>query len=142
VVNHTQHLGPEPQLDPELYGVYQDRSGIRAKCDPTLLQNAWRGGSEVNFLRHSPKGGRPALRGRTLTGRRGPDSLVVQSLNMRAFTIALAILTTSMLADAASAVHTFRVWGTESATQKSTYGEKLSMYIGWSNGYFSGHVTY
>jgi hypothetical protein len=31
------------------------------------------------------------------------------------------------------------VWGTESATQKSTYGEKLSMYIGWSNGYFLGH---
>jgi hypothetical protein len=44
-----------------------------------------------------------------------------------------------MLADAAPAVHRFRVWGTVSATQKSTYGEKLSMYIGWSNGYFSGH---
>lgn len=53
--------------------------------------------------------------------------------------ITLVILATSMLADAASAVHTFRVWGTESATQKSTYGEKLSMYIGWSNGYFLGH---
>jgi hypothetical protein len=57
---------------------------------------------------------------------------------MRVLTISLAILVASVLADAASAVHTFRVWGTESATQKSTYGEKLSMYIGWSNGYFSG----
>jgi len=52
--------------------------------------------------------------------------------------ITLAILATSMLAEAASAVHTFRVWGMESATQKSTYSEKLSMYVGWSNGYFSG----
>ncbi|MDR3409927.1 MAG: hypothetical protein P4L87_03115 [Formivibrio sp.] len=57
---------------------------------------------------------------------------------MRALAITLAILATSMLVEAASAVHTFRVWGTESATRKSTDGEKLSMYIGWSNGYFSG----
>ena len=58
---------------------------------------------------------------------------------MRVFTITLAILVTSLLAEADTAVHTFRVWGTESATKKSTYVEKLSMYVGWSNGYFSGH---
>jgi hypothetical protein len=58
---------------------------------------------------------------------------------MRAFTISLVILATSMLADAAPSVQTFRVWGKESATQKSTDSEKLFMYIGWSNGYFSGH---
>ncbi|MHB2008786.1 MAG: hypothetical protein ACYCOX_12140 [Acidobacteriaceae bacterium] len=54
------------------------------------------------------------------------------------FMIALVILATSMLADADTAVHAFRVWGMETATQKSTYGEKLDMYIGWSDGYFSG----
>ena len=57
---------------------------------------------------------------------------------MRLLRIALTILTTSMLADAAPAVHTFRVWGLKSETQKLTYDEKLEMYIGWSNGYFSG----
>jgi hypothetical protein len=72
------------------------------------------------------------------TGRRGFDSLVVESPIMRVLTISLAVLVASALADAASAVHTFRVWGTESATQKSTSGEKLSMYVVWSNGYFSG----
>jgi hypothetical protein len=53
--------------------------------------------------------------------------------------ITLAILATSVLADADSAVHTFRVWGTKSETQKLAYNEKLEMYIGWSNGYFSGY---
>ena len=57
---------------------------------------------------------------------------------MRVFTIALAILATPMLADAAPAVHTFLVWGTKTATQKLAYDEKFAMYIGWSNGYFSG----
>ena len=75
---------------------------------------------------------------RPIKGKRGSDGLAVQSLAMRAFTIALAILTTTMLADAATAVHAFRVWGMESDTQKRTYDEKLAMYIGWSNGYFSG----
>ena len=56
---------------------------------------------------------------------------------MRIFTIALAILAVPMLSDAATAVHTFRVWGMSSETQKRSYDEKLGMYIGWSNGYFS-----
>jgi hypothetical protein len=60
----------------------------------------------------------------------GPDSQVVQSLNMRVFTIALAILATSMFADAAPAVHTFQA-----------YDEKLDMYIGWSNGNLAGLRT-
>jgi len=53
------------------------------------------------------------------------------------FTIALVILTTPMLAAEYPVVHAFRVWGTKSDTQKVTYEEKFSMYIGWSNGYFS-----
>ncbi len=57
---------------------------------------------------------------------------------MRAITISLAILATSVLADAAPATHTFLVWGKRSDTQKSTEVEKFAMYIGWSNGYFSG----
>jgi hypothetical protein len=57
---------------------------------------------------------------------------------MRVFTIALAIMATSMLADAAPVVHAFRVWGMKSDTQKLPYDEKFAMYIGWSNGYFSG----
>jgi hypothetical protein len=57
---------------------------------------------------------------------------------MRVFTIALAILATSMLGDAAPVVHTFLVWDMKSDTQKRAYDEKLDMYIGWSNGYFSG----
>src|SRR5579859_5758838 len=75
---------------------------------------------------------------RTLHGRQGHDSLVVQSPNMRVITIALTILATSTLAEAAPAVHTFRVWGMASDTQKRAYDEKLAMYTGWSNGYFSG----
>ena len=58
--------------------------------------------------------------------------------NMRIFTIALAILAVPMLSDAATAVHTFMVWGMSSEAQKRSYDEKLAMYIGWSNGYFSG----
>ena len=52
--------------------------------------------------------------------------------------ITLAILAASMLANAAPAVHAFRVWGMASDTQKRAYDEKLAIYIGWSNGYFSG----
>jgi len=40
--------------------------------------------------------------GRTLTGRRGPDRLLVQSFDIRVFTTVLAILATSLLADAVS----------------------------------------
>ena len=57
---------------------------------------------------------------------------------MHVFTIALAILAALIPADAAPAVHAFRVWGLKSDTQKLSYDEKLSMYIGWTNGYFSG----
>ena len=57
---------------------------------------------------------------------------------MRVFMIALVILAASRLADPAPAVHVFRVWGMKSDTQKLTYDEKFAMYIGWSNGYFSG----
>lgn len=57
---------------------------------------------------------------------------------MRTFIIALAFLATPMLGGAAPAVHTFMVWGMKSDTQKQSYEEKLAMYIGWSNGYFSG----
>jgi len=57
---------------------------------------------------------------------------------MRATMIALAILSTSMWAETTPAVQTFRVWGYKSDTQKLTYEAKLAMYIGWSNGYFSG----
>lgn len=56
---------------------------------------------------------------------------------MRVLTIVLVIFSTSMFADAAPAVHTFRVWGMSSETLKRSYDEKLGMYIGWSNGYFS-----
>lgn len=59
---------------------------------------------------------------------------------MRTTTIALTILAMSMFANAAPvpAVHNFLVWGMESDTQKRAYDDKLAMYIGWSNGYFSG----
>jgi hypothetical protein len=57
---------------------------------------------------------------------------------MRVFTIALAILATSTLAYADPAVHMFRVWGMPPDMQKRAYEEKLAMYTGWSNGYFSG----
>jgi hypothetical protein len=57
---------------------------------------------------------------------------------MRTFTIALAILAIPTFGGAATAVHTFRVWGMSSETQKRPYDEKLAMYVGWSNGYFSG----
>lgn len=58
---------------------------------------------------------------------------------MRMFTIALVILATSLPSGAATpAVHNFRVWGMSFDTQKRSYDEKLAMYIGWSNGYFSG----
>lgn len=57
---------------------------------------------------------------------------------MRVFTILLAVLAMPMLAEAAPTVHAFRVWAMESDTQKRAYDEKLAMYIGWSNGYFSG----
>jgi hypothetical protein len=53
------------------------------------------------------------------------------------FMIALVILTTPMLAATDPVTNTFRVWGSATATRKSTYGEKLDMYVGWSNGYFS-----
>ena len=57
---------------------------------------------------------------------------------MRVFTIALVILTASRIADASPAVHTFLVWGMQNEKQKMSYDEKLDMYIGWSNGFFSG----
>ena len=59
-------------------------------------------------------------------------------MNIRVFTVALAILGTSALAKADPAGQAFLVWGNKSDTQKSTYSEKLSMYIGWSNGFFAG----
>ena len=43
-----------------------------------------------------------------------------------------------MGAKAIPAVHSFQVWGMQTATQKRAYDGKLAMYIGWSNGYFSG----
>ena len=56
---------------------------------------------------------------------------------MRVFTIALVILATPMLASADPVTNTFQVWGMKSDAQKVTYEAKFSMYIGWSNGYFS-----
>lgn len=38
----------------------------------------------------------------------------------------------------APAVHSFMVWGMSTETQKRPHDQKLVMYIGWSNGYFSG----
>jgi hypothetical protein len=62
-----------------------------------------------------------------------------KTLNIRAITVVLAILATSALAYAANpAVHTFIVWGNRNDTQKLANSEKFAMYMGWSNGYFSG----
>lgn len=54
------------------------------------------------------------------------------------FTIAVVVLAASLPSGADTAVHTFMVWGMSSEAQKRSYDEKLAMYIGWSNGYFSG----
>lgn len=57
---------------------------------------------------------------------------------MRTSTIALVLLLSTIYADAEPATHAFRVWGMKTSTEKLAYDEKFGMYIGWSNGYFSG----
>ena len=49
-----------------------------------------------------------------------------KSLNMRVFTIALAILGTSVLAYADPTVHTFVVWGLKTEMLKPTWDEKFA----------------